>query len=104
MLGVATYALELFTAHGDLDVVYVPIGLGSGICGVIAARDALGLKTDVVAVVAENSPAYALSLAAGRVVETNTAASFADGMAVRIPNAKALAMIARGSARCVTVS
>ncbi|WP_439573043.1 threonine dehydratase [Phreatobacter sp.] len=104
VMGVATYALELFTAHGDLDVVYVPIGLGSGICGVIAARDALGLTTEVVAVVAENSPAYALSLAAGRVVETNTAASFADGMAVRIPNAEALAMIAKGTARCVTVS
>lgn len=104
VLGVATYAMELFTAHGDLDVVYVPIGLGSGICGVMAARDALGLKTEVVAVVAENSPAYALSLAAGRVVETNTAASFADGMAVRIPNAEALGLIGKGAARCVTVS
>jgi threonine dehydratase len=104
VLGVATYALELFTAHGDLDTVYVPIGLGSGICGVITARDVLGLKTEVVAVVAENSPAYALSLAAGRVIETNSADTFADGMAVRIPNADALAMIAKGAARTVTVS
>lgn len=103
VLGVATYALELFTDHPDLDVVYVPIGLGSGICGVITARDLLGLKTEVVAVVAENAPAYARSLAAGHVVETNTAASFADGMAVRIPNAEALRMIATGAARCVTV-
>jgi threonine dehydratase len=104
VLGVGTYALELFTAHSDLATVYVPIGLGSGICGVIAARDALGLETEIVAVVAENSPAYALSLAAGRVVETKSADSFADGMAVRIPNAEALAMIAQGAARCVTVS
>ena len=104
VMGVATYALELFTDHPDLATVYVPIGLGSGICGVITARDLLGLNTEVVAVVAENAPAYALSLSAGRVVETNTAASFADGMAVRIPNADALAMIAKGTARCVTVS
>ncbi|MDP3545754.1 MAG: threonine dehydratase [Phreatobacter sp.] len=104
VMGVGTYALELFTAHPDLDVVYVPIGLGSGICGVISARDLLGLKTEVVAVVAENAPAYSRSLAVGHVVETNTAASFADGMAVRIPNAEALAMIAKGVARCVEVS
>ncbi len=104
VMGVGTYALELFTAHPDLDVVYVPIGLGSGICGVISARDLLGLTTEVVAVVAENAPAYARSLAAGRVVETNTAASFADGMAVRIPSADALAIIAKGAARCVEVS
>ncbi|MDP2803553.1 MAG: threonine dehydratase [Phreatobacter sp.] len=104
VMGVGTYALELFTAHPDLDVVYVPIGLGSGICGVIAARDLLGLPTEVVAVVAENAPAYALSLAAGRVVETNDATSFADGMAVRIPSPEAFALIARGVARCIAVS
>ena len=104
VMGVGTYALELFTAHPDLDVVYVPIGLGSGICGVISARDLLGLKTEVVAVVAENAPAYARSLAAGRVVETNRAASFADGMAVRIPSPEAFAMIQQGVARCVEVS
>lgn len=104
VLGVGTYALELFTAHPDLATVYVPIGLGSGICGVIAARDALGLATEVVAVVAENAPAYALSMEAGRAVETNTADSFADGMAVRVPNADAVAMIAKGAARCIRVS
>ena len=93
VMGVATYALELFRAVSDLDAVYVPIGLGSGICGVIAARDLLGLKTEVVGVVAETRRAYALSLEAGGVVATNTAATFADGMAVRVPNEDAFAMI-----------
>ncbi|HEX7942043.1 MAG TPA: threonine dehydratase, partial [Gemmatimonadaceae bacterium] len=64
--GVATYALELFQSAPPLDVVYVPVGLGSGACGVLAARDALGLATEVVAVVSAAAPAYALSLAAGR--------------------------------------
>ena len=66
--GVGTYALELFRAVPDLDAVYVPIGLGSGICGVIAARDAVGSKADVIGVVAENAPAYALSFEAGKPV------------------------------------
>ncbi|HWZ67730.1 MAG TPA: threonine dehydratase, partial [Stellaceae bacterium] len=70
--GVASYALELFRAVPDLDVVYVPIGLGSGISGVIAAREALGLRTEIVGVVAEGAPTYALSFAAGRPVATNT--------------------------------
>ncbi|MGH6718856.1 MAG: threonine dehydratase [Alphaproteobacteria bacterium] len=101
--GVASYALELFRAAPDLDAVYVPIGLGSGICGVIAARDALGLKTDVVGVVAENAPSYALSFAKGAPVATNSANTLADGMACRVPVAEAVAMINKGAARIVTV-
>lgn len=102
--GVATYAHELFASFADLDVVYVPIGMGSGICGVITVRDLLGLKTDVVGVVAENAPAYALSFVAGRPVPTNSARTFADGMACRDPNGEALEIIERGATRIVTVS
>src|SRR5207244_12533406 len=102
--GVASYGLELFRAVPDLDVVYVPIGLGSGICGVIAAREALGLRCDIVGVVAENAPTYALSFAAGRAVSTNRSATFAGGLAVRVPDAAALDIIRRGAARLVPVS
>ena len=102
--GVATYALEFFTSAPDLDVAYVPIGMGSGICGMIAARDALGLTTDIVGVVAEGAPTLALSFEAGRPVPTNEARTFADGMACRVPNEDALAIIHRGAARIVTVS
>ncbi len=102
--GVASYAMELFGAVGDLDTVYVPIGLGSGICGTIAARDALGLKTDIVGVVSENAPAYALSFEAGKPVPTNSADTFADGVACRIPDANAVEIINKGAARIVTVS
>jgi threonine dehydratase len=102
--GVSSYALELFRGAGALDTVYVPIGLGSGICGVIAARDALGLRTDVVGVVAERAAAYALSYAARRSVSTNSADTIADGMACRVPNENALPMIYAGAARVVTVS
>ncbi len=102
--GVATYAQELFEAAGALDAVYVPIGLGSGICGVIGMRDLLGLKTKVIGVVAEKAAAYQLSLDQGHPVSTNSAASFADGMAVRIPNADAFEIIARGVERIVSVS
>jgi threonine dehydratase len=102
--GVASYGLELFRAVADLDVVYVPIGLGSGICGVIAAREALGLKTEIVGVVAANAAAYALSFAAKRPVATNSADTFAGGLAVRVPDAAALDIICRQAARIVTVS
>jgi threonine dehydratase len=102
--GVASYALELFRAVPDLDTVYVPIGLGSGICGTIAARDALGLKTRVVGVVAEEAAAYALSFAAGKAVSTNSADTLADGLACRIPNADALGIILKSADRIVTVS
>jgi threonine dehydratase len=102
--GVATYAHELFSSFADLDVVYVPIGIGSGICGVITVRDLLGLKTEVVGVVAENAPAYALSFKAGHLVPTNSARTFADGMACRDPHGEAFEIIKQGAARIVTVS
>jgi threonine dehydratase len=102
--GVASYGLELFRAVPDLDVVYVPIGQGSGISGLIAAREALGRTAEIVGVVAENAPAYALSFAAARPVATNTADTIADGLAVRVPDEAALAVIASGVARIVTVS
>jgi len=101
--GVATYALEMFTARPDLDCVYVPIGMGSGICGLITVRDLLGLDTEIVGVVAENAPAVALSFAEGRPVPTNSAATFADGMACRVPHEAALAILRRGAARIVRV-
>jgi threonine dehydratase len=104
VVGVATYAHELFTAFNDLDTVYVPIGLGSGICGVIGTRDALGCKTSVIGVVAEGANAYSRSVAAGRVVTTNSAHTFADGMAVRVPDGAALEVIRRGAERIVEVS
>ncbi len=102
--GVGTYALELFTAQPDLDAVYVPIGLGSGISGLIAARDALNLKTEIVGVVSEHAEAYALSFEAGRPVATNSALTFADGMAVRTPDPDAVAVVCAGAARVLRVS
>jgi len=102
--GVASYGLELFRAVPDLDVVYVPIGLGSGISGVIAAREALGVKADIVGVVAECAPTYALSYAAGKPVSTNSADTMAGGLAVRVPDEEALDIILRAAARIVTVS
>jgi len=102
--GVASYGLELFRAVPDLDTVYVPIGLGSGISGVIAAREALGLTAEIVGVVAEGAPTYALSFAASRPVSTNSADTMAGGLAVRVPDPEALDIILRGAARIVTVS
>ncbi len=102
--GVATYGLELFTAHPDLDVVYVPIGCGSGICGTIAARDALGLDCEVVAVVSDNAQCAKLSVEAGRMVSTNSANTIADGMAVRMPVQEAFDIYSKGAARFISVS
>ncbi len=102
--GVATYAFELFGTVPDLDTVYVPIGCGSGICGTILARDAMGLKTKVVGVVSEAAQTAKLSFEAGALVETNAARTFADGMAVRVPVADALAIYGRGAERVVAVS
>jgi threonine dehydratase len=104
VLGVATYALELFGAAPDLDVVYVPIGQGSGICGCILARDLLGRRTEIVGVQSTLAPSYALSFAARTVVTTGTSNTLADGMATRIPDAEALAIILKGAARIVQVS
>ena len=95
--GVATYAHELFSAAGELDVVYVPIGLGSGICGVMAMRDMLGLKTRIVGVVSSRANAYALSFASGHATPTNSADTFAEGVAVREPNPQAVALINQGA-------
>ncbi|MBC7155952.1 MAG: threonine dehydratase, partial [Rhodobacteraceae bacterium] len=101
--GVATYGWELFHAVADLHTVYVPVGMGSGLCGLIAARDALGLKTEVVGVVATGAPANKLSLEAGRVIETSRADTFADGIATRVPSPEALAIYGPGAARIVAV-
>ena len=102
--GVSTYAHELFSAAGALDAVYVPIGLGSGICGVMAARDLLGLKTQVIGVVSERANTYRLSVEAGKPVSTNAAHSFAEGIAVRTPHPEALEAIRQGAERVIEVS
>jgi threonine dehydratase len=102
--GVATYGFELFEAVGSLEAVYVPIGMGSGICGLITVRDLLGLSTEIIGVVARNAPAMALSFEAGRVVTTDTARTFADGVATRQPDETAFAVIRKGAARIVQVS
>src|SRR5262245_60664339 len=104
VVGVATYALEFFTSRSDLDVVFAPIGMGSGICGLIAVRDLLGLRTEVVGVVAENAPAFALSLEVGRPIPTDAARTFADGLACRDPQTEAFEIIKQGAAGVVRVS
>jgi len=104
VIGVATYAHELFRAFDRLDTVYVPIGLGSGICGLIGTRDALGLKTKIVGVVAAAANSYLRSFTAGVVVPTNSAQTFADGMAVRVPDAAALEIIRKGAERIIEVT
>jgi threonine dehydratase len=102
--GVATYGFELFSALPDLHTVYVQIGCGSGICGTIAARDALGLATRIVGVVAEGAACAKMSFERGELVETNQADTMADGLAVRVPVAEALAIYGRGADRVVAVS
>jgi threonine dehydratase len=104
VMGVATYALELLRQVADLDVLYVPIGQGSGICGCILARDLLGLSTEIVGVQSTEAPSYALSFAAGMVVRTNSSNTRADGIATRAPDADALAIIRKGASRIVQVT
>jgi threonine dehydratase len=104
VLGVATYALELFRKARDLDILYVPIGQGSGISGCILARDLLGLKTEIVGVQSTEAPSYALSFAAGTVVRTNSSNTRADGMATRVPDADALDIIRKSASRIVQVT
>src|ERR1043165_9496596 len=104
VLGVATYAHELFTAEPALDAVFVPIGLGSGVCGVIGARDAIGHSAQVFGVVSDRANTYRISLDAGRLVPTNSALTFADGVAVRIPDAQALAIMQAGMAGLIEVT
>jgi threonine dehydratase len=102
--GVASCALELLRAEPELELLYVPIGLGSGVCAALEARDALGSRTRIVGVIAERAPTYALSLAAGRVVATESADTLADGLAVRVANADALARMRTGIERIVAIS
>jgi threonine dehydratase len=102
--GVATYSLELFRTVSKLDALYVPIGLGSGICGAILARDLLGLDTEIIGVQSTGAAPYARSFAERRVIAINRAATNADGIAVRQPDPDAFAIIRAGAARIVTVS
>lgn len=102
--GVGTYAMEFLRAVSGLETVYVPVGQGSGICGMIAARDALGLRTKIVGVVSTGAPAYALSFDAGRVVEHEVSTQLADGLACRRPDAAALDCIRNGVERIVRVT
>ncbi len=102
--GVGTYSLELLRAVPDLDAVYVPIGMGSGISGMIAARDALGLTTEIIGVVAARADAYATSFERGELKTTNSADTIADGLAVRIPDPDALAYLKSGLSGIVRVS
>jgi len=102
--GVGTYAVELFRAVPELDTVYVPVGMGSGLCGVIAARDALGLRTHVVVVVSERAPAFALSFEQGRIISHDVTTRIADGMACRTPVEAALTIARHGAERIVQVS
>lgn len=102
--GVGTYALELFHAVKDIHTVYVPVGMGSGLCGLIAARDALGLETRIVAVVSERAPAFALSFAQGRAISHEPTTRIADGIACRTVDLAALEIARRGTERVIQVS
>jgi threonine dehydratase len=102
--GVASYALELFDNVSELDAVYVPVGMGSGVCGVIAARDALGLNTEVIGVCATGAPAFALSFEAKRQISTDDVNTIADGISCRVPDPLALEIVLSGAARIVTVT
>jgi threonine dehydratase len=102
--GVATYWLELFTAVADLDAVYAPIGMGSGICAACAVRNGMKLKTKIIGVAAEGAPAYALSFQAGRRIEAPVTTVIADGMACRVPDDDALEIIQKNVDHIVTVS
>ncbi|MEW6690005.1 MAG: threonine dehydratase [Pseudomonadota bacterium] len=102
--GVGSYASELFGSVKEMDEIYVPIGCGSGICGVIAWRDALGLKTKVIGVVSDKADCYARSFESSSLVETPSANTFADGIAVRVPVPQALEAIRAGAERIVRVS
>jgi len=102
--GVATYWIELFAAAPDLDVIFVPVGQGSGICAAIAARQALGLATRIVGVVSAQAPCHALSFREKRVIEAPVTTQIADGLACRIPDAEALELMLRHVEEIVEVS
>jgi threonine dehydratase len=103
-MGTATYGIEFLEGAPPLDAVYVPIGLGSSICGVSAARNALGLKTEIVGVVASQSPSYSLSFTQRKVVESPSLTAIADGLACRTPNAKAMEAIWENVSRIIEVT
>jgi threonine dehydratase len=96
--------MEFLRGVPELDTVYVPVGMGSGICGMMAARDALGLQTKVVGVVSTGAPAYKLSFEAGRKIEHAVTTVLADGMACRSPNEDCLGAMLSGTERVIAVS
>ncbi|HZU23385.1 MAG TPA: threonine dehydratase, partial [Terriglobales bacterium] len=102
--GVSSYALELLRGMPQPDFIYVPIGMGSGICGVLSARDALGIKSKVVGVVSSSAPAYSLSFRQRKAIAHAVSTRIADGMACRKPDERALEMIWRGVDHIVEVS
>lgn len=102
--GVATYGLEMFRSVADIDAVFVPIGLGSGFCGIAAAREALGLKTKIIGVVSEHAPAYALSFQQRQFVEQSSTTRVAEGVACKTPNKDALEHILQHAHDIVTVN
>jgi threonine dehydratase len=102
--GVATYGLEMFRSVADLDAVFVPIGLGSGFCGIAAAREALGLKTKIIGVVSEHAPAYALSFEQRQFVEQSSTTRVAEGVACKTPNKDALQHVIHHAHEIVTVN
>ena len=102
--GVATYGLEMFRSVADLDAVFVPIGLGSGFCGIAAARAALGLKTRIIGVVSEHAPAYALSFEQRQFVEQPSTTRMAEGVACKTPNRYALELVIHHAHEIVTVN
>jgi threonine dehydratase len=101
--GVATYWAELFKAVAGLDVVYVPIGQGSGICACVAARDAFSPRTRIVGVVSAHARCYAASLEAGRAVESPVTTLLADGLACRVPDPVSLDIVSRSVERVIEV-
>jgi threonine dehydratase len=104
VLGVSTYWAELFRAAPDLDVVYVPIGQGSGISACAAARNAWSPRTKIVGVVSNQAPCFARSFAARRVIEAPVETFLGDGMACRKPDAEAVSIIVANVARIVEVT
>jgi threonine dehydratase len=102
--GVASASLELFRAVPDIDTLYVPIGLGSGICAAIAARNALGLSTEIVGVVSSQAPAYSKSFKERKAVDAEVTTQLSDGMACRTPEPEALELLWRYVDRIVEVT
>jgi len=102
--GVATYWFEFFSAVSDVDVVYVPIGQGSGICSCAAVRNEMNLRTKIIGVVPEGAPAYALSFEAGRKISAPVTTLLGDGMACRVPDDASLEVVLENVDHVVRVS